>query len=141
MLFRSVYDDVASVGKRYLRAAEVGTPYCLTIDFDSIKNKDVTIRDRDTVGEYWQDFQDNTDGDYYNDPPEVTYGQLDFFVKTANEKGWDINLSNTELEIKERHDKVVKLINNIESNFNRFISKKTSDMKNISSNNGTYQIN
>jgi hypothetical protein len=94
-----------------------------------------------TVGEYWQDFQDNTDGDYYNDPPEVTYGQLDFFVKTANEKGWDINLSNTELEIKERHDKVVKLINNIESNFNRFISKKTSDMKNISSNNGTYQIN
>ena len=42
-----------------------------------------------TVGEYWQDFQDNTDGDYYNDPPEVTYGQLDFFVKTANEKGWD----------------------------------------------------
>ncbi len=46
--FVCVYDDVASVGKRYLRAAEVGTPYCLTIDFDSIKNKDVTIRDRDT---------------------------------------------------------------------------------------------
>ncbi|MDP6641951.1 MAG: glycine--tRNA ligase [Candidatus Nanoarchaeia archaeon] len=46
--FVCVYDDVASVGKRYFRAAEVGTPYCITIDFDSIKNKDVTIRDRDT---------------------------------------------------------------------------------------------
>ncbi len=46
--FVTVYDEVASIGKRYLRAAEVGTPYCITVDFDSIKRKDVTLRDRDT---------------------------------------------------------------------------------------------
>ena len=46
--FVTVYDEVASIGKRYLRAAEVGTPYCITVDFDSLKKKDVTIRDRDS---------------------------------------------------------------------------------------------
>ncbi|MFH1589523.1 MAG: glycine--tRNA ligase [archaeon] len=42
------YDETASIGKRYLRAAEEGTPYAITIDFDSLEKKDVTIRDRDT---------------------------------------------------------------------------------------------
>ncbi|HLD12427.1 MAG TPA: glycine--tRNA ligase [Candidatus Nanoarchaeia archaeon] len=42
------YDEAGSIGKRYLRAAEAGTPYCITIDYDSLKNKDVTLRDRDT---------------------------------------------------------------------------------------------
>ena len=46
--FVTVYDEVASIGKRYLRAAEVGTPYCITVDFDSLKKKDITIRDRDS---------------------------------------------------------------------------------------------
>ncbi len=43
------YDDSGSIGKRYARADEVGTPYAITIDFDSVKNKDVTIRDRDST--------------------------------------------------------------------------------------------
>ena len=42
------YDESGSIGKRYLRAAEAGIPYAITIDYDSLKNKDVTIRDRDT---------------------------------------------------------------------------------------------
>lgn len=42
------YDESGSIGKRYLRAAMQGTPFALTIDFDSLKNNDVTIRDRDT---------------------------------------------------------------------------------------------
>ena len=42
------YDESASIGKRYLRSATAGTPYALTIDFDSIEKNDVTIRDRDT---------------------------------------------------------------------------------------------
>ncbi|NQU98241.1 glycine--tRNA ligase [Candidatus Woesearchaeota archaeon] len=42
------YDETASIGKRYLRAAEEGTPYAITIDYDSLKDKAVTIRDRDT---------------------------------------------------------------------------------------------
>ena len=46
--FITEYDISGSIGKRYLRAATRGIPYALTIDFDSIKNNDVTIRDRDT---------------------------------------------------------------------------------------------
>ncbi len=42
------YDELGSIGRRYLRAALHGIPYAITIDFDSLKNKDVTIRDRDT---------------------------------------------------------------------------------------------
>ena len=42
------YDDAGSIGRRYLRAAEGGTPYCITVDYDSLKQNDVTIRDRNT---------------------------------------------------------------------------------------------
>jgi len=42
------YDESGSIGKRYLRAAEAGTPYAITIDYDSIKGSDVTLRDRNT---------------------------------------------------------------------------------------------
>ena len=47
--YRSAFDKSGSIGKRYARNDEIGTPYCVTIDFDSIKKKDVTIRDRDTT--------------------------------------------------------------------------------------------
>ena len=43
------FDDNGNIGKRYRRQDEIGTPYCLTIDFDSLENNDVTIRDRDTM--------------------------------------------------------------------------------------------
>jgi glycyl-tRNA synthetase len=43
------YDAAGSIGKRYARFDEVGVPWCLTIDFDSLTNNDVTIRDRDTA--------------------------------------------------------------------------------------------
>jgi len=43
-----IYDRSGSIGRRYARNDEIGTPYCITIDTDSLKNKDVTIRDRDT---------------------------------------------------------------------------------------------
>jgi len=42
------YDDSGSIGRRYARNDEIGTPFCITIDEESKKNKDVTIRDRDT---------------------------------------------------------------------------------------------
>ncbi|MEM4336775.1 MAG: glycine--tRNA ligase, partial [Candidatus Woesearchaeota archaeon] len=45
-----VFIDISgSIGKRYARQDEIGTPYCLTIDFDSLKNNDITIRERDTT--------------------------------------------------------------------------------------------
>ncbi len=46
--FIADFDESGSIGKRYLRAAEAGTPYVLTIDYDSLEKKDVTIRDRDS---------------------------------------------------------------------------------------------
>lgn len=45
--FSCVYDKSGSVGRRYARADEIGVPYCVTIDFDSLKDKAVTIRNRD----------------------------------------------------------------------------------------------
>jgi len=44
-----VYDKGGSIGRRYARNDEIGTPYCITVDEDSLKNKDCTIRDRDTT--------------------------------------------------------------------------------------------
>ncbi len=43
------YDDSGSVGRRYARADEMGIPFAITVDFDSVKNNDVTIRSRDTT--------------------------------------------------------------------------------------------
>lgn len=43
------YDETASIGKRYRRQDEIGTPYCITYDFESEEDKAVTIRDRDTM--------------------------------------------------------------------------------------------
>lgn len=43
------YDETGSIGKRYRRQDEIGTPYCITYDFDSLNDKAVTIRDRDTM--------------------------------------------------------------------------------------------
>jgi glycyl-tRNA synthetase len=43
------YDDKQSIGKRYARHDEIGTPYCLTVDGDSLADRSVTIRDRDTA--------------------------------------------------------------------------------------------
>lgn len=43
------YDDAGSIGRRYRRQDEVGTPFCITYDFDSLEDNMVTIRDRDTM--------------------------------------------------------------------------------------------
>jgi len=43
------YDETGSIGKRYRRQDEIGTPFCITVDFDSLEDKQVTIRDRDSM--------------------------------------------------------------------------------------------
>lgn len=43
------YDESGSIGKRYRRHDEIGTPYCITVDFETLENQTVTIRDRDTM--------------------------------------------------------------------------------------------
>ena len=45
------FDDTQSIGRRYRRQDEIGTPLCVTVDFDSIDDKAVTIRDRDTMAQ------------------------------------------------------------------------------------------
>jgi glycyl-tRNA synthetase len=47
--FNVFYDDKGAVGRRYRRQDEAGTPYCITIDGETLQNDTVTIRDRDTT--------------------------------------------------------------------------------------------
>lgn len=47
--FMVAFDDRGNIGKRYYSQDEIGTPWCVTVDFESLKKGDVTIRDRDTT--------------------------------------------------------------------------------------------
>ncbi|MGD8331165.1 MAG: glycine--tRNA ligase [Acidobacteriota bacterium] len=49
--FNVLYDEQGSIGKRYRREDEVGTPFCVTFDFDSLEDNQVTVRDRDTTAQ------------------------------------------------------------------------------------------
>ena len=49
--FNVTYDEKGAVGRRYRRQDEIGTPFCLTIDGDTISNGTVTVRDRDTMAQ------------------------------------------------------------------------------------------
>ena len=43
------FDDAGAIGRRYRRQDEIGTPYCVTVDFDTLDDDAVTIRERDTM--------------------------------------------------------------------------------------------
>ncbi len=45
----AVYDDTAAIGKLYRRQDEIGTPWCVTVDVDSLEDGKVTVRDRDAM--------------------------------------------------------------------------------------------
>ncbi|GFP77936.1 glycine--tRNA ligase [Clostridium fungisolvens] len=47
--FNVEYDEAGSIGKRYRRQDEIGTPFCITVDFDTLEDNAVTVRDRDTM--------------------------------------------------------------------------------------------
>lgn len=47
--YATIYDETGSIGKRYRRQDEIGTPFCVTVDFDSLDDNAVTVRDRDTM--------------------------------------------------------------------------------------------
>ena len=49
MGFSTAWDDRGNIGKRYYSQDEIGTPYCITVDFESLENGDVTVRNRDTT--------------------------------------------------------------------------------------------
>ena len=43
------YDQTQAIGRRYRRQDEIGTPYCVTIDFETLQDKAVTVRERDSM--------------------------------------------------------------------------------------------
>jgi len=45
------FDDAGAIGKRYRRQDEIGTPFCLTVDFDSLADQAVTVRERDSMAQ------------------------------------------------------------------------------------------
>jgi len=45
------FDDAGAIGRRYRRQDEIGTPFCVTVDFDSLDDRAVTVRERDTMGQ------------------------------------------------------------------------------------------
>jgi glycyl-tRNA synthetase len=47
----STYDETQAIGRRYRRQDEIGTPLCVTVDFDSLEDRAVTIRDRDSMAQ------------------------------------------------------------------------------------------
>ncbi|MSU60654.1 MAG: glycine--tRNA ligase, partial [Candidatus Staskawiczbacteria bacterium] len=47
--FAVAWDDRGNIGKRYYSQDEIGTPYCVTVDFDTLEKGEVTVRDRDTM--------------------------------------------------------------------------------------------
>ena len=47
--FMAAFDDRGNIGKRYFSQDEIGTPYCVTVDFESLEKDDITVRDRDTM--------------------------------------------------------------------------------------------
>jgi glycyl-tRNA synthetase len=49
--FRAVWDDRGNIGKRYLYQDEMGTPFCVTIDYETLEEGTVTIRNRDTAAQ------------------------------------------------------------------------------------------
>ena len=49
--FNVEYDEAGQIGKRYRRQDEIGTPFCITFDFDSLEDNCVTVRDRDTMAQ------------------------------------------------------------------------------------------
>jgi glycyl-tRNA synthetase len=47
----SQYDDVANIGRRYRRQDEIGTPFCVTVDFQTLEDSTVTVRERDSMAQ------------------------------------------------------------------------------------------
>jgi glycyl-tRNA synthetase len=45
------FDDAGAIGRRYRRQDEVGTPFCVTVDFESLEDQAVTVRERDSMGQ------------------------------------------------------------------------------------------
>jgi glycyl-tRNA synthetase len=45
------FDDAGAIGRRYRRQDEIGTPFCITVDFDSLEDNAVTVRERDSMAQ------------------------------------------------------------------------------------------
>jgi glycyl-tRNA synthetase len=75
------YDESGSIGKRYARADEVGVPWCITVDHDSLKNGDVTVRDRDSTKQVRVKIKDLTEVMWKLMNEETEFGKVGKAVK------------------------------------------------------------
>ncbi|MDO5843629.1 MAG: glycine--tRNA ligase [Methanocorpusculum sp.] len=67
------YDDAGAIGRRYRRQDEVGTPYCITVDYDSLENMTVTLRERDSMKQVRGRYED-----FVNVIPRLIKGKVEF---------------------------------------------------------------
>ncbi len=85
--FMCEYDEAGSIGKRYRREDEIGTPYCVTIDFETMNDNCVTIRDRDTM-EQVRVKNEITPGNFTFRTREFEQMELEFFCKPGTDIEW-----------------------------------------------------
>ena len=80
--FTVTYDDAGSIGKRYRRQDEIGTPLCLTVDYDTLNDGAVTIRNRDTMQQERVKIEDLLKNIY--EDKKYTLGFIFSFVRGGN---------------------------------------------------------
>jgi glycyl-tRNA synthetase len=89
--FDCFFDSSGSIGRRYARADEVGIPYCITIDYDSLKDNTITIRDRDSTEQVRVKISELEEIVEKLVNMEVTFGDIGKMVKTRKkEEGYRI---------------------------------------------------
>jgi glycyl-tRNA synthetase len=83
--FETLFDNTGKIGKRYARSDEIGTPYCVTIDYDTLKDETMTIRDRDTMEQVRVHQEDLSDALVYLLSGEFEFKELEDILKESTE--------------------------------------------------------
>jgi glycyl-tRNA synthetase len=81
----AMYDSTGKIGKRYARADEIGTPYCVTIDYDTLEDDTVTIRDRDSMKQIRVASEDLADSLILLLSGEYTFDEIETMLEEAIE--------------------------------------------------------
>ncbi len=83
--FEILYDNTGKIGKRYARSDEIGTPYCVTIDYDTLEDDTVTIRDRDTMEQIRIPLEELADAFVFLLSGEYEFKELEEILKESTE--------------------------------------------------------
>jgi len=83
--FETLYDNTGKIGKRYARSDEIGTPFCVTIDYDTLQDETVTIRDRDTMEQIRVPIEELSDALILLLSGEYEFKELEEILKESTE--------------------------------------------------------